>query len=368
MKRLTIVLVLLLVPSAAALADGCPPSDCGTATVAVPGARTLAVRPGGSRGPAVVYDLARGRKLFTLPAGSLSADGRRHVVVRASRVSTDVARYDARTGRHVATWTLAGRWWLNALSADGRVLVVAKLVDGRRTVTELAVVDGDDGTVRRTIRLKGHIEAEAVSADGRRVFLVQWLRRGYVVRGYDVEARTLTTLRLKGEPTLMDGTSWGAVASADGRWLLTLYLDPEGGAAVHALDIARGTAVCIDLPSRGYDEARQYVFAVAPGSRTAIAANPAAGVVARIDLARTRLASLARFEPPATIRPFGNTAVATPTRAYFAGERYVWSYDLRAGTVGPRRDAGKRVLGLGVAPGGALRAVRFDGKVVTPAA
>jgi hypothetical protein len=364
-KRLVLLALAVLIPTAAARADGCPPSQCGTATVAVPGSRTLAVRPGGARGPVLVYDLARGVSRFTLPGGVLSADGTRHFAAVALKRETFVARYDARTGAVRGRFTLDGRWWLNAVSADGRWLAFTKLVSGKRRHTSYRVVGAADGKVRHTLRLDGVSEAEAISRDGRRLFLVQYVRKGYVVRGYDLERRALVTLRAKGDPALMGGAAWGAVSSADGRWLLTLYLEPDGGVAVHALDLVNGTAACIDLPSASFEDARQYAFAVAPDGRTLVAGNPAAGVVAEVDLERSEVVSEVRF-PARPYKPFGSTGAVSRdgrTAAFTAGGG-VWRYDLARGRVDGPYAPGRRVIGVAFA-GQALRAVRLDGKVVT---
>ena len=66
MRRLACLLLALpvLLP-AFAHADGCPPTSCGTSSAAVPGSRVLALRPNGSNGPLVAYDLATGAKRFT---------------------------------------------------------------------------------------------------------------------------------------------------------------------------------------------------------------------------------------------------------------------------------------------------------------
>ena len=52
----------------------------------------------------------------------------------------------------------------------------------------------------------------------------------------------------------MAGYDWDGVASADGRWLLTLYLSTQRNVAfVHALDLKNQFAICIDLPSGSGD-------------------------------------------------------------------------------------------------------------------
>lgn len=362
MRRLLLLAVLLLAPSTAR-ADGCPPSQCGTATVAVPGSPLLAVRPAGSFGPAAFYDLRTSRRAFDLPSGLQSADGRHHFAARSAPEELTVDHYDARTARRLHAWSLPGRWWLNAVSPRGRQLVFKRIQPLGRT--HLRVTDAR-GRIAHDIRLRGTFEAEAIAADGRRLFLVQFLRTGYVVRAYDVRARKLTTIRAGRDPALMRGAAWTAVPSANGRWLLTLYLEADGETAIHALDLVRGRAACIDLPRASFDESRHYTLTVAPNGRTAVAANPATGVVARVDLERSSVESVSRFDAVAERSAYGGTAAIGRGGAYFGYERDVWRYDLSTGAVTGPFTVRRRVLGIGIDPtGGAVRIVTFGGRVTT---
>jgi hypothetical protein len=332
--------------------------------VAVAGAPTLAVRPQGSTGRTVVYDLASAKQLFKLPAGALSADGKRYFVTRIKSASTTVARYDARSGRPLGSASVAGRWWLNTISADGSLLALKRIVKGRATTSELALMNGRTGKLIRRLTLRGNLEVEAIAPAGRRLFLVQWLRRGYVVRAYDLRARRLTSIRAGNDPAIMRGTAWGSVASSDGRWLLTLYLEPDGETAIHALDVRRGRAACIDLPAGSFEAARDYGFLVVGG--TALAINPTLGIVARVDLTSDRMVAISRFRPSSDLTGFGTVGAVAGNRAFFSGGSSVWSYELNSGIVTGPREVGERVIGLAYTPDGSrIRAVRADGTIVS---
>jgi hypothetical protein len=361
MRRVVFLLVVLLVPSTAH-ADGCPPSQCATATVAVPGAPTLAVRPAGQHGPASVYDLRTGRHVFALPSGVLSPDGRHHFSTRESPAELTVDHYDARTARRTDAWSLPRNWWLNAVSVHGRHLAFTR--GGRRATSFL--LTSAAGRIERSFRLRGTFEVEAVSRDGRRLYLVQYLRAGYVVRAYDVRSGGLSTIRAGGDPAVMRGAAWTSVWAASGRWLLTLYLEANGETAIHALDTRRSRAFCIDLPEASFEDARHYTLVVAPNGRTAVATNPATGVVARVDLERGSVESVSRFGPVAQPRPFGGTAAVGDGRVWFGYERDVWTYDLHTGAVTGPFAVRRRVMGIGVDPThGAVRVVTFGGRVTT---
>ena len=96
----------------------------------------------------------------------------------------------------------------------------------------------------------------------------------------------------------MTGTAGGQVASPDGRWLLTLYLNTkEHKAFVHALNLRAAYAACIDLPSdRSLSALRDYALALAPDGGV-YATNAALGVVTHIDLRREAVTDTLRFTP-----------------------------------------------------------------------
>jgi hypothetical protein len=143
----------------------------------------------------------------------------------------------------------------SGLSADGRKLV---LISPRkrfpRKRTTFAVVDSRRLTVRRQISLRGDFSFDAISPDGRTMYLIEYAPRArdfgkYAVRAYDLRARRLLRAPVvdpdeADEP--MTGLPVTRVPAPDGRWQYTLYADGKHS-FVHALDTSRRTAVCIDL-------------------------------------------------------------------------------------------------------------------------
>lgn len=146
----------------------------------------------------------------------------------------------------------------SGLSADGRTLV---LINPRtrfpRASTSFAVIDAKRLRGRHHIRLRGDFSFDAISPDGRLIYLIQYLSptdvTDYAVRAYDMRAR-----RLFREPVVdpsepdenMSGVPMARVTDADGRWAYTLY-DSGKHPFVHALETERRTAVCIDLDVLG---------------------------------------------------------------------------------------------------------------------
>ena len=141
----------------------------------------------------------------------------------------------------------------SGLSADGRTLVlISPRTRYPRKRTTFAIVDARRLAVRRLVHLRGDFSFDALSPDGRVMYLIQYSSRdfsNYAVRAYDLRARRLFPQPVvdpdeAGEP--MTGAPVTREASADGRWAYTLY-DSSPHPFVHALDTERRTAVCIDL-------------------------------------------------------------------------------------------------------------------------
>jgi hypothetical protein len=354
MRRLALTLLCLAtlaaVPSAQACdCGGCPPTSCGTSSTAAPDGGLLFLRAYGRRGPLAAIDMTTARQAFALPPGVASADGRFYVAAtqRGHRFTT-VRTYDARSGRPLRSHTYRGAGWSVAgVSANGRYIA---LLDSFRhgRFTRLVVLRGDLGAVVRTVTLRGTYDVDALANDGRRLFLIQYLRSGYLVRFYDIarEALASRVLTEKGAP--MQGLAWDAIASPGGRYLFTLYLRGDGAAEVHTLDLRRGAAVCIDLPRGGAAEIQQYALALSPGRRTLVAANPALGLVATIDVRSRRMTRVVHFHadgyPPAQ----SELAVSSHDgrTVYFTSGSELYAYDAAFGVVrGPYR-LGTTVAGV----------------------
>ena len=193
--------------------------------------------------------------------GVVSADGTmRAVALYNGRRRTTFVITEASTGRVLRAWTLPGYWGTNQIaadgtadgfSADGRTLVV-----GGGTVrqaghwwTRFAVVR----THRRAVeplRLPGSFAFDAISPDGRTMYLLQYGRADYRVRAYDLQRDRLVPGEIA-DPTeedeSMTGSALARVWSADRRWAYTLYVDGDNKPFIHALDTERRAARCIDL-------------------------------------------------------------------------------------------------------------------------
>jgi hypothetical protein len=140
------------------------------------------------------------------------------------------------------------------LSHDASTLVLGR---PRTTYPErqstLYVLDARHLAVRRRITLKGDFSFDAISPDGRTIYLTQL--RGRNVLDYAIRAFDTQTGRLLPKPVVdrkepdeqMAGAPLTRVMSRDGRFAYTLYGFGKKP-FIHALDTVGRSAKCIDLP------------------------------------------------------------------------------------------------------------------------
>ncbi len=200
--------------------------------------------------------------------GVVSPDHGIRFVTLATPKSTVVAAIRVRTGRVARSNVLRGFYgvpivaWDNStggVSADGRTLVLGSYgpLPGDAGVTRFAVLRTKTLRKARTLALPGSWAYDAISPDGSRMFLIEYLAAGqnphYRVRSLDVRTGRLdpeAVVDRREDEVLMRGQPVTRVASTDGRWAYTLYARPKHGPFVHALDTVRGEAYCVDLPAR----------------------------------------------------------------------------------------------------------------------
>jgi hypothetical protein len=224
--------LLLLLPPTAAAADG-PPTEV-------------------DAGPNGVID-----------TGSPGGDTRL-VASPAGMHHTVLARVQVDGGRIWRTSVLKGRWGVPVVAYDGtsgglsadaeRLVLMQPAFRADRKVSRFAVVGPRWMRVRQTISLKGHWNYDALSPDASTLYLIQSLSRKhpdrYAVRAYDLRARRLLPRPIvdPNEPDEpMRGYPVTRVTAPGGRWVYTLYLGGEEP-FVHALDTAKRSSLCLDLP------------------------------------------------------------------------------------------------------------------------
>jgi hypothetical protein len=205
--------------------------------------------------------------------GVVAPNGKSRYVALPARRGTVVAKVSRRGGRVLRWGWIGGGWGIpgvtwdgltGGLSRDGRTLVLAtsEFSGGLRVTSRFPILNTKTLRLRKTVRLNGDYAFDALSPDGRMLYLIHHVSQVDLTR-YRVVAYDLAFDRLvrrvvddrRREEWSMSGSPLTRVASKDGGWVYTLYF-PGGrkGPFVHALDTRRMKAVCIDIPWRGFLE------------------------------------------------------------------------------------------------------------------
>lgn len=167
-------------------------------------------------------------------------------------------------GKPAAKTTFDGAWGIPAvtstgvaggLSPDARTLVLSQppTYAGLRSESRFLVVSTRGLALEKTLTLPGEFGFDALSPDGRTMFVIQHASTrdlvSYRVRAYDlVHDRLLPgVIVAKGETETMRGYPVARATSKSGAWVYTLYHRTSGKPFIHALGTTQRRAVCIDL-------------------------------------------------------------------------------------------------------------------------
>jgi len=214
---------------------------------------------------------AAGGPLYTVYGGTGVAthDGGIHYVTIAEGPRATLLETIGAADGAVRSWfRLEGSWGIpsvgsvapigQGLSRDGGTLVLAPNAGPYASPSHFLVLNVPRMTVRERVTLRGSFSYDALSPDGSRLYLVQYVAgnagdfEDYVVRAYDLRRQRLLPGKIvdrEEKEKAIAGSPLTRVTSPDGRWVYTLYAKPTGPLFVHALDTVSGVAHCIDLPS-----------------------------------------------------------------------------------------------------------------------
>jgi DNA-binding beta-propeller fold protein YncE len=214
-----------------------------------------------------VIDATTDSLVAALPIGTLLPDRSRYWTVDPGDHTT-VRGIDPATGDDRTSFVLDGRWSVPAsygpapsgLSANGKwmVLVAPPHATGTVMVNRFAVVDLANGKLDRVVTADGDVGFDAVSDDGRNLYLVEHPVPAphYAVRvasfnGAGLQDGVLGQIKTA-EPEVMNGLYHASVAVGS-DWFLSLYSNPGRGPFIHALNTTQLYAQCIlnmpDVPA-----------------------------------------------------------------------------------------------------------------------
>ena len=347
MKRLALVLAAAAAVAlpGAVRAAACSPLNCAASQFTLAHGTLLGFRSMVNK-PVTVVDLKTGAFRWRVPAGLVGGnllvhqDQRKLVWYDASR---GVRLYDAALPS--VEYSLAG------VSQNGTRALAFSIVG---TGTKAAILSRHG---ERTIALPGK-QWQFDALRGNNLFLIKYLPLG----GYQVRLVHVGSGKLEQRP-LKDphesGTIWGSpfsrLSSADGRYVFTLYIGPNGGSMVHELDLKNATARCIDLPGTGdYGSATTTALLLSRDQRTLWAVSPGYGRVVGIDVRTRKVSTASRLSLPYWNVASGTSAALAPDGRHLAlaNNEEVAIIGLAKGTVMQRGKA--KAIALGWSPGGRL--------------
>ena len=237
----------------------------------------------------------------SLPTGLISQD-HLHVytaIPQGGQTKITVTNTQGKTG--VRSFTISGTYSTadndytkSVLSANGRWLALRQLeqTDGNTT---FALVDTQKGTLAKAFSLRGSFDLDAISPDGKHIFLLERLHDTtghYYVRRYDVSTNTLVQAIIADKSEINDprmlGSGLTRQMAQDGSRAYTLYTDTRSNIAfVHILPMASTFtgARCINLPvGKSSEMLHYYTLALSADGFLLYATNAALGVMVVISV------------------------------------------------------------------------------------
>jgi hypothetical protein len=231
----------------------------------------------------------------------------RYVAI-ASGADTILVKVRRDGGRILRSKALVGMWGIplvsfdgtpGGLSADGRRLIVADSngVNPKAKRTSFLVVDTKRLRILQTLRLKGSFSFDALSPNGRSVYLIEHLYANedpthYRVRSYDLQAARLSPKVITDKAswdTDMQGMPISRLSHAG--WAYTLYGGSGPRPFIHALDTRRAAAVCIFMPWK-YQPENVFMYRLRlDGDRHLVVRGPQGRALAVVDMQEKRVLS-----------------------------------------------------------------------------
>ncbi len=191
--------------------------------------------------------------------GVMSKDGSLHYVALKSGTDTLLRAVRTSDGSVTMSQPVQGSFGVPMLTykgpggglfRDGSTFVLQST--GYTANTTFQLVNAGDLAVRGTIALKGTFAFDALSPDGSTMYLIQHMTvddlQHYVVRAYDLKAGALLPGKIADKTQkgwVMEGFPAARATTGDGRWVYTMYWNPNGFPFVHALDTVAGVAHCV---------------------------------------------------------------------------------------------------------------------------
>jgi hypothetical protein len=247
----------------------------------------------------------------------IAVAGGAHVVTTAQAGGTTLVKLVRdRDGKVLRSQELPGKLGIPLITfssvaegtfANGRRLMLASSIYDDRVSTTFVTVDTRTLASVGTVKLTGSFAFDALSPDGRRLYVTQFPNGLNGPIRYVVRSLSLATGRLdpgtivdKTEPNeRMNGIPMARAWSSNRSWAYTLYHGLDSHAFVHALDVKNRRARCLDLPWHGNAQNGLETIRMSIDSAGILTLRqPLVGVLARIDTRTFEVSVLRAPEPP----------------------------------------------------------------------
>ena len=245
-----------------------------------------------------VLDSGTGALVRELPIGTPASDWSRYYIVTPLTGSAQLKAIDPASGRTIAQTPIPAGYSLPniafqgptaGLSPNGQWLALTGQgrASGGAITTNFLVGSSSLADSFKTIRVNGDFVFDALSNDGKSLYLIQKMGdpNHYQVRLYDVSTSFLAPQPVvdKREPNEpMNGIRGDSAADPAGNHVYTVYIR-QAGPFVHALPLGQPIAWCVDLPSKSpnnMEEQFHWALVISPDGSSLYAANAALGMVA----------------------------------------------------------------------------------------
>lgn len=207
--------------------------------------------------------------------GILAPNGALRYLTSKSAGGTRLVAAKAHGGAVVRSTTIGGEFGIPTMITndlplgmfrDGHAFVLQSV--GITPSTSFRIVSTHTLGVLDRITLKGSWAFDALSPNGATMYLIEHTSENdfqhYVVRAYDLRTHELRPGRIADKTQkswTMQGYPDARVETTSGRWVYTLYTNPDGVPFVHALDTVAGVAHCVGFAFSG-DQNRLLSFSL----------------------------------------------------------------------------------------------------------
>ena len=238
---------------------------CGRSASTPPAANgyRLVLEEGLNGGHISIRDAGSGALVRQLPLGTPSPDWSRYYVLTQMAGASRLDAIEPASGRMLAQLTIPAGYTLprlnegpsSGLSPNGEWIALENQAHDANGLPSTSFLVGRTTLAEplKTVRLSGDFTFDALSNDGKRLYLIQRLddQGRYRVRLYDVPSQWLTEQPVvdKREPNEpMNGIRADSVNDPRGSYVFTVYAR-EHGPFIHALLLDQPFAWCLDLPA-----------------------------------------------------------------------------------------------------------------------